>query len=596
MSADKTRTDETAALRRDAELQLEADAERAEVPDNDLQRLVHELQVHQIELEMQNAELVKVRAELEQYQSHLEELVEQRSKQLDEMKDRAALILQSAADGLYGTDAAGCINFINPAACDLLGYTQQQALGQNAHALFHHSKPDGAPYPEQECPSHQALDQGLTVRNYEEVFWHADGHAVPVMYAVHPITHNGAVSGAVTSIVDMSAQRAADRAREAALAAAENLARLRTEFVANMSHEIRTPLNGVLGFAEIGARDHQDPVKALHAFNQIRASGKHLLGVINDILDFSKIEAGRLTIEQLPVTLSEILDQIIPAQAERARARRLSLRVQLAPDMPHAFISDPLRLSQIFNNLLNNACKFTAQGEVALSATRRGDRLEFQVADTGMGMTEEQMASLFTPFQQADGSTTRRFGGSGLGLAITKQLLDLMQGDIRVASRPDEGSTFTFSIPYIPASVDSLDSIRPARRAQAAAALLGLTILVAEDNDINQLVMEELLSSEGAHVVLANNGLEAVERIRQDGATAYDIVLMDVEMPEMNGYEATRQIMALAPQLPVIGQTAHAMAEQRAQCLESGMVDHIAKPIDPAQLVAVILRHVALRH
>ncbi len=537
----------------------------------------------------------QIDAELLQHRLHLEDLVQQRTAALLETEARASHILESSADGLYGVDANGLITFINPAACALLGYAAEQAIGRAAHTLFHYAMPDGSPYPATECPSHGALQCGREVRVDTELYWHADGHGIPVMYAIHPMTQNGKVTGAVTSFVDMTGPRAVAQAREQALIAAENLVRLRSEFLANMSHEIRTPLNGVLGFANIGLRNSQDGEKARSAFTKILNSGTQLLGVINDILDFSKVEAGKLSIEHVEIQLAEVVEHAVEVVRERARCKGLALRVELPPDLPRTCIGDPLRLGQVLLNLLSNAVKFTEVGQVSVTAACHGDRLVFRVADTGVGMNAQQLGLLFNPFQQADGSTTRRFGGTGLGLAISKRILQLMGGDINVESQPGLGSAFEFQLPYVQASNPVLVALpRQAEgRIVGEKPLAGLSILVAEDDAINQMIMEEILTENGARVVLVGNGLEAVDWITQDGAEAFDIVLMDLQMPVMDGFEATRRILALAPALPIIGQTAHAFKEEKEKCFAAGMVGHIAKPIDPDALVALLLAHLS---
>jgi len=486
--------------------------------------------------------------ELETHRLHLEELVEQRTMALLETEARASHVIQSSADGLYGIDVDGRISFINPAACTLLGYKAEQVIGRNCHELLHHSRQDGTHYPANECPSTRAMKSGETIRVDDEVYWHADGHAIPVMYSTHPMIQDGRIVGAVTSFVDMSQQRAAAEARERALAAAEHLARVRSEFLANMSHEIRTPLNGVLGFAEIGYRNYQNSAKALDAFSKIKSSGTRLLGVINDVLDFSKIEAGKMGIEQTSVAIAEIIDHATELVRERANAKNLTLNVELADDLPTHCQSDPLRLNQMLLNVLSNAVKFTERGSVTLHAALQGEQLLFTVTDTGIGMSEAQLAMLFSPFQQADASATRRFGGTGLGLAISKRIAELMNGDIRITSRPGDGTTVEISLPFV--------ACDPADRPQPDAGgdmpmdqkpLAGLSILVAEDDAINQAVLEEHLTRDGARIVMAGTGREAVERVERDGMSAYDVVLMDVQMPDMDGYEATRQIKAIAP-------------------------------------------------
>ena len=533
----------------------------------------------------------------QQHRQHLEELVQQRTAALMETEARASHLLQSSADGLYGVDQAGMITFINPAACSMLGYRTEQVIGRRAHDLFHHSKPDGSPYPLHACPSHAAVVNGQPIRNDNEVYWHADGHAIPVMFAVHPMLKDGVNTGAVISFVDMSTQRSAAQARERTLEAAENLARVRSEFLANMSHEIRTPLNGVLGFADIGQRHYRDSERARDAFAKIQASGKRLLGVINDVLDFSKIEAGKLNIEQTEVSIGETIGHAIELVRERADAKHLALTVDLAPDLPRTCISDPLRIGQVLINVLSNAVKFTEQGSVTLSVSRQENELRFRVVDTGIGMNESQQAELFNPFHQADASASRRFGGTGLGLAISKRILELMNGDIAVQSQPGMGTTVEFRLPYVPAGPVPA---APADRHDTGAAtsqkpLAGFSFLVAEDEEINQAILEENLTEDGARVVMVGNGREALERVLRDGRDAYDLVLMDIQMPEMDGYEATRRILELAPDLPIIAQTAHAFSEERARCLAAGMIDHIAKPIDPAELVRLVHQHVPPR-
>ena len=532
-------------------------------------------------------------AELLEYRHHLEELVEQRTTALMKTEARASHIVQSSADGLYGVDERGIITFINPAACELLGYTAEEVIGRNGHSLFHHSKLDGSAYPVEECPSHNALKLGHKVRVDNEVYWHADGHSIPVMYAIHPIVQDGHTSGAVISFVDMSEQRAAAQASERALVAAENLARVRSEFLANMSHEIRTPLNGVLGFAEIGLRNYENSEKARNALSKIVISGQRLLGIINDILDFSKIEAGKLSIEQTTISIQEIVASTIELVRDRAEIKHLGLHVTLAPDIPESCLGDPLRIGQVLLNILSNAIKFTEQGEVSLAVSYLGTQLSFKVTDTGIGMTEAQMSQLFTPFHQADASATRRFGGTGLGLAISKQILDLMDGEIKVSSEFGVGTTVEFRLPCLCSTPKTMASAT--EPASTANSLAGLSFLVAEDEPINREILLENLIEDGANVVMVTNGREAVERLIADGRDAYDVVLMDLQMPEMNGYEATRRILELAPDLPIIAQTAHAFEEEHEKCLAAGMVGHVSKPLDSNELLALIRQHVKLK-
>jgi PAS domain S-box-containing protein len=377
----------------------------------------------------------------------------------------------------------------------------------------------------------------------------------------------------------------------AARDAAEAASRAKSEFLANMSHEIRTPLNGVLGWAQLGARAEAGS-RSEATFTRILESGQLLLGIINDILDFSRIEAGKLHLESIPYSPARISEHACELVAGRAQEKGIRIEWQVRADLPSTCLGDPLRVEQILMNLLSNAVKFTEQGGVSLHAARSGEDLLFQVSDSGIGLSEEHVARLFAPFEQADNSTTRRYGGSGLGLAITRRLVDMMHGSLTVSSRPGGGSRFEVRLPCLEAPL----VVAPAHaesdaQAPPVARLAGLTILAADDNEINQYILEEILVSEGARVTVVGDGQQAVDQIRRDGAETYDLVLMDIQMPCLDGYEATRRIHAFAPALPVVGQTAHALAEERAKCLAAGMIDHLAKPIDIEVLVTVVLRH-----
>ncbi|MCK5887198.1 MAG: response regulator, partial [Alcanivorax sp.] len=329
--------------------------------------------------------------------------------------------------------------------------------------------------------------------------------------------------------------------------------------------------------------------------SKILGSANGLLGIINDILDFSKIEAGKMDMEQTDIVIAEIINHAVELIRERANAKQLALDIQMAGDLPARCQSDPLRLNQILLNVLSNAVKFTERCRVALHAGRVGDRLSITVTDTGIGMNESQLSELFSPFHQADAAATRRFGGTGLGLAISKRIAELMHGDIRVESQKGIGTTVRIDLPCIPCkgmAIEEPTSTAPLHGEEQP--LRGTRILVAEDDAINQAVLQEHLQPSGAQIVMVSSGREAVERVQQDGPSAYDVVLMDVQMPDMDGYEATRRIRAIAPNLPVIAQTAHAFNEEREKCLAAGMVGHLAKPIDCMALTKLVREHVLI--
>jgi PAS domain S-box-containing protein len=414
----------------------------------------------------------------------------------------------------------------------------------------------------------------------------------------------------IAFVRDITDRRSLEADRERARLRAVELATAKSEFLANMSHEIRTPLNGLLGLAQIGLRDVGD-AGTRETFGAILGSGRLLLGIVNDVLDFSKIEVGKMRVEQHPMSPRAIAEEAVALLRERAEAKHVALELEVDPALPAQCLGDALRMQQVLVNLLSNAVKFTEEGGVKMwiglqPALARADGaaassphdLVVRVSDTGIGIVADQIPQLFAAFQQADTSTTRRFGGTGLGLAISRRLAQLMGGDILVRSAPGIGSTFELRLPCdgTGAVADAGDAAAPsdARRFADPAVprrLDGLRVLVAEDNEVNQIVLERALTLEGARPVTVGDGRQAVHRVLSDGRDAYDVVLMDIQMPEMDGYEATRRILELAPDLPVIGQTAHAMRDERRDCLAAGMVDHIAKPIDFGELVEVITRH-----
>ena len=403
------------------------------------------------------------------------------------------------------------------------------------------------------------------------------------------------VVGRVWSFLDITERRLGEAMlREAmvdldqARAVAERANEAKGAFLAHMSHEIRTPLNGVIGLARIGQRENLGR-KAGDICGRIVASGEQLLRVVNDILDFSKIEAGKLDIDAQPFRLAAVIEQSASLVAERAREKGLALIVEAhaVPPASTFVLGDRMRLGQILLNLLTNAVKFTEHGEVRLVLDRDGDQLLFRVRDTGIGIAPQHLANLFQPFVQADSSTTRKYGGTGLGLAVSRNLAILMGGDISVSSTPGQGSEFVLHL-RLPEAAPTTESTQ-ALPAQSGPRLAGLRVLAADDVDVNQLVLDDLLQTEGAVAQFAADGAAAVSLFERNGRAAFDIVLMDIQMPIMDGYEATRRIHVLAPDMPVIGLTAHAMAEERARCLAAGMADHVTKPVDPDRLVAAIL-------
>ena len=378
---------------------------------------------------------------------------------------------------------------------------------------------------------------------------------------------------------------------------AEETTRAKSMFLANMSHEIRTPMNAIIGMAHLALRTGLD-ARQREYLEKIHGAALSLLGIINDILDFSKIEAGRLDVEHTPFSLDDVFGNLAAVTAADAHRKNIGYRIQCPPEVPRALVGDPLRLGQVLINLVNNAVKFTERGEVrvacaCLQSEAGRVRLQFIVHDTGIGMTEAQMQRLFQAFSQADESTTRRYGGTGLGLSIAKRLVELMGGEISVDSRPGIGTAIRFTAWFelgaqavpAPALPAYLHDIAPVQR------FTGLTVLLVEDNEINQQIGAEMLRAADIEVDIAANGAVALAML-EAAPQRYGMVFMDLQMPDMDGYEATCRIRADArfSGLPVVAMTAHAMVEERERCFAAGMNDHLAKPVDPARLYRTVAR------
>jgi signal transduction histidine kinase/ActR/RegA family two-component response regulator len=392
---------------------------------------------------------------------------------------------------------------------------------------------------------------------------------------------------------------------EKALDFAEQASRAKTEFLANMSHEIRTPMSAILGYAELLADPSQGPSDRHDCVQVICRNAGHLLSIINDILDISKIEAGKMTVERIQCSPAHVLADVASLMRGRAMERGLQFHVEYEGPIPETVQTDPTRLRQILMNLCGNAIKFTAHGSVRVIARLVNDRshearLRFSIQDTGIGMTEQQTATLFQPFTQGDTSTTRRFGGTGLGLTISRRLAALLGGTIMVESESGRGSTFTLEIsigpianvPLIdPARESELPSVTPqAKVAQPATSLNALRILLAEDGPDNQRLICFHLRKAGAEVDVAENGelaCDAALTAAKEGRP-FDVILMDMQMPVLDGYGATAKLRRRGYTRPILALTAHAMSGDRERCLAAGCDDYLTKPINRAKLLDVV--------
>ena len=406
-------------------------------------------------------------------------------------------------------------------------------------------------------------------------------------------------------------QQAADQRSQAeeleiAKIRAEDANRSKSAFLANMSHEIRTPLTAILGFTEVLLEDGdrvQAPANRLEDLRTIKRNGEHLLELINDILDLSKIESGAIVIETVTCSLAQAIEEAVTLMRIRADEKSLPIEVEFVGPIPHTIETDPVRLRQIFFNLVGNAIKFTDQGKVTVRVlfereSTRGPLLRLDVTDSGIGMTAHQMAKLFRPFTQADSSTTRKYGGTGLGLTISKRLANMLGGDIEVDSKPGEGSTFsvTIGVGLLDETVAPQRPVQPAvgkpvvSDPESAGSRLDGRVLLVEDGPDNQRLISFHLRRAGAEVDGAENGQIGIDMIHQATSEGrpYNVVLMDMQMPVLDGYSATRALRAEGYDRPIIALTAHAMAGDMQQCLDAGCSDYATKPIDRKRLVGQV--------
>ncbi len=509
----------------------------------------------------------------------------QHERRLQLAHEQQRAILMAAPNGIAFINGEVIVQ-ANSSLHDFFGYAEGELLGQSPLVWL-----DAGAVQESVGTIRQLLNQGETYRR-ELHLRRKDGSHFWGAVSARAVSPGDMRQGSIWLIKDVSLQNAAAAEMREARELAEAAVRVKAEFLANMSHEIRTPMNAIIGMTHLVLATALDE-RQRDYLGKVQSSSRHLLGILDDILDVSKIEAGKLQLDTQDFSLNRLLQEATDLVQARLLDKGLGLSLLVAADVPDQLHGDPLRLRQILLNYLSNAVKFTEQGHIDVVVQRcpenaTGVCLEFLVRDTGIGLSPEQCARLFESFQQADASTTRRYGGTGLGLAIAKQLTHLMGGQVKVCSTLGEGSTFSFSA-HLQLAHAPLCEQDSACASWGQGGAQGARVLLVEDNDLNQQVAAELLQAMGCVVDIAGNGQQALEWL---ASQAYELVFMDMQMPIMDGLTATRALRQRTElaELPVVAMTANAMREDREACQAAGMNDFICKPFEPQTLQSVLQR------
>ncbi len=523
-----------------------------------------------------------IQKELMLTKQNLEKMIEKRTKELKEKTTYLNRFYNNNGIGILLVDKNRVVKDINTKLAKMWGYTREEMIGKNAQ-FFHISEKS---YKKFGQIAFKQAKQGKPA-NIAYQFKRKDGSLFWAKFSGEHINE----SDVLWIITDINALKEKEQALIVLKEKAEEATKLKSIFLANMSHEIRTPMNGITGMTYLALQTTLNE-KQKHYLTRIDSSAKNLLNIINDILDFSKIEAGKLTIEKEDFSIKELFANIKSIIKIKTDKKDLDFHIKHNCSLNNICFGDPLRITQILINLLGNAVKFTQAGKIELDVQRQNDnKVRFIVSDTGIGLSKEHIDKLFQSFMQADGSTTRKYGGTGLGLSISKQLVELMNGKIWVESKVDVGSRFIFEIELPKGDIDKIIKKEDINLDQIST-LQGSNILLVEDNLTNQEIIKGLLENSKINIDIANNGEEAVD-LYKINESKYELILMDMQMPIMDGIEATKIIRKLNQDIPIIALTANAMKEDKIATKNAGMNDHLSKPIEIDKLFSILLKNIS---
>lgn len=526
------------------------------------------------------------------------EIAERKSTEdrLREERNFSQGIIETAQAIILVLDNQGKIVSFNPFMEEKSGYHFEEVKGKNWLDVFL-PKSDRSKIGD----IFDKLLNGMNTHGIVNSIKTKSGHLIEIEWYNKTLKDDaGNVTGILAIGQDVTERKKYENKLKKAKQEAETADKTKSLFLANMSHEIRTPMNAIIGFSDLLSEEplNQEQTEFVKL---IKSAGRNLLGIINDILDFSKIEAKKLKVERVEFSLEEMLNEMDSIMRPTALKKQLAFEVIQCGKLPKIMQSDPLRIRQCLTNLINNAIKFTEQGHVYVNVStenRKGkDCVVFDVEDTGIGVSREKIESIFLEFNQADNSTTRKYGGTGLGLAITKRLAELMGGSLNVASEPGKGSTFSL---VIPAGVDLesapqsnkykfVDSMTQPDTSDQEVKFTG-KVLIAEDNPSNQILIKMLVEKTGLEATVVDDGLKVLEAVKQD---QFDIIFMDIQMPRMNGHETVRNLRKQNIDIPIVALTANAMKGDDQKCIDAGCNDYLSKPIDRVKLLEILKKHLS---